>query len=201
LLLALPVRAQDPIPPPDVPPLPAPAAVSAPQAREIDQMVYKGVVGNILDKVPMDTQERLDLQRANAVVGNALGARSVAILLGITASPLFLIGGLMWGLIAASKIKSADTPQAAQREPAQAAREEPAQAAQQPVQAEEQPPLEVARRIERPGECGEDWLASTATTADLPAIEAVGVAADGVPEPEGEAVGVTTADRVPAGTD
>src|SRR5688572_18846270 len=135
MLLAFPVRAHEPSAPPDVAPLPAPAAVSGSPPRDIDQMVYKGVVGNLLDQVPMDSKERLDLQRANAVVGNALGARSAAILLGVTASPLFLLGGLVWGLIAASKIKPADTQQTAQQQPAQPAERHPVQVAELTVEA------------------------------------------------------------------
>ena len=102
LLLTLPVHAQS------VDPVPAPAS----QPRELDQMIYKGVVGNLLDHVPMESRERLDLQRANAIVGNAAAARSVAILLGLTASPLVIVGGLAWGIYAASRIKPASAPQA-----------------------------------------------------------------------------------------
>ena len=103
LLLALPVRAQEI----------ASVLPPAPQPRELDQVLYKGVVGNLLDQVPMGAQERLDLQRANAVVGNAAAARSAALLLGITASPVFLIGGLVWGIYAASRIKPASEEQPA----------------------------------------------------------------------------------------
>src|SRR5688572_5271041 len=115
LLLALPVRAQEI----------APVAPATPQ-QPLEQVLYKGVVGNLLDQVPMDAQERLDLQRANAVVGNAAAARSAALLLGITASPLFLIGGLVWGIYAASRIKPASEQRpASEREPAGSAASEP----------------------------------------------------------------------------
>ena len=68
-----------------------------------DQIVYKGLVGNVLDAVPMDASDRLDLQRANAVVGNTLLGRSLAILAGLS-NPVLLLGGFVWGMWAAANI-------------------------------------------------------------------------------------------------
>ena len=68
-----------------------------------DQIVYKGLVGNVLDAVPMDASDRLDLQRANAVVGNTLLGRSLAILAGL-GNPVLLVGGFVWGMWAAINI-------------------------------------------------------------------------------------------------
>jgi hypothetical protein len=70
-----------------------------------DQALYKGVVGNMLEAVPMDAEQRVALQRANAVVGSPFSVRSIALLVGIT-NPVVMIGGLLWGLWAASRIES-----------------------------------------------------------------------------------------------
>lgn len=81
--------------------------VTPPATREtveFDQLIYKGVVGNLLETVSLDPAERVELQRANAVIGNALSGRTLAVLLGV-ANPLLMIGGLMWGIFAASRIK------------------------------------------------------------------------------------------------
>ena len=75
-------------------------------SQPLDQMIYKGVAGNFLDAVPIDPDARLSLQRANAVISNPLSWRSAGILLGIT-NPVFLIGGLIWGLWSASNIAPA----------------------------------------------------------------------------------------------
>jgi hypothetical protein len=70
-----------------------------------DQALYKGVVGNMLEAVPMDAEQRVVLQRANAVVGSPFSVRSLALLVGIT-NPVVMVGGLLWGLWAASRIES-----------------------------------------------------------------------------------------------
>lgn len=72
-----------------------------------DQVVYKGLVGNVLDAIPMDPSKRLDLQRTNAVVGNTLMGRSLAVLAGLS-NPVLLLGGFVWGVWAAANIKAAD---------------------------------------------------------------------------------------------
>ena len=89
-------------------PLPAPASPPASPALALDQVIYKGVVGNLLEVVPLEPEQRVQLQRTNAVVSNVASARTLAILLGV-ANPVLMIGGLVWGLWAASQIK---TPEA-----------------------------------------------------------------------------------------
>jgi hypothetical protein len=69
-------------------------------------MIYKGVAGNFLDAVPLDPDARVSLQRANALISNPVSWRSAGMLLGI-ANPVFLIGGLIWGLWSASNIQPA----------------------------------------------------------------------------------------------
>jgi hypothetical protein len=73
---------------------------------EAEQVIYKGVVGNLLETVPIDPDSRVQLQKGNAVVSNAMAGRSLAILLGV-ANPIFLVAGLAWGVWAASRIKPA----------------------------------------------------------------------------------------------
>ena len=74
--------------------------------KPLDQVIYKGVLGNMLEEVPLDPEQRVELQRANAVISNAVSGRSLAVLLGV-ASPVFIVGGLAWGIFAASRIKPA----------------------------------------------------------------------------------------------
>lgn len=83
---------------------PASTAVGSVAAKDIDQILYKGLVGNALDVIPMDPSQRLSLQRTNAVVSNTLSGRSLAMLAGMT-NPVLLIGGLVWGIWSASNIK------------------------------------------------------------------------------------------------
>jgi len=71
----------------------------------IPDAIYKGVVGKALDAVPMDTERRVLLQRTNTVASSTLTARSLSAWAGLT-NPLLLIGGLVWGLFAASNIKA-----------------------------------------------------------------------------------------------
>lgn len=78
----------------------APDASSQPTA----QVIYKGVIGNVLDTLPMDPVNRVDLQRANAVVSNTFSGRSLATLIGMS-NPILMIGGLVWGLWSASNIQ------------------------------------------------------------------------------------------------
>ena len=73
----------------------------------VTDALYKGIVGKALDAAPIDPEQRVVLQRTNAVVSNTFTARSLAIWAGLT-NPLFLIGGLAWGLFAASKIKATE---------------------------------------------------------------------------------------------
>src|SRR5688572_29848783 len=74
------------------------------QSKSLDQVIYKGVVGNLLDAVPIDPDKRVDLQRTNAVVSSVFSGRTLAVLLGV-ANPALMVGGLAWGLWSASRIK------------------------------------------------------------------------------------------------
>jgi hypothetical protein len=55
----------------------------------------------------MDPSKRLDLQRTNAVVGNTLMGRSLAVFAGLS-NPVLLLGGFVWGVWAAANIKQAN---------------------------------------------------------------------------------------------
>ena len=83
---------------------PGSLAVQGYSPKGFDQIVYKGLVGNVLDGVPMDPSQRVNLQRANAVLSNTLSGRSLAMLAGLS-NPVLLIGGLIWGIWSASNIK------------------------------------------------------------------------------------------------
>jgi hypothetical protein len=98
LALASPASAQDD---------PGSRAVAGSVSQGFDQAVYKGLIGNVLDAIPMNPSERLDLQRTNAVVSNTLFGRSLTGVVGL-GNPVFLLGGLIWGVWAASNIKPAE---------------------------------------------------------------------------------------------
>ena len=82
----------------------APPEPSAPSPA---QALYKGVVGNLLEAVPIDPESRVQLQRFSAVVGSPLSGHSLAITLGIAAPPLMILG-FIWGLWSANQIQPAD---------------------------------------------------------------------------------------------
>jgi hypothetical protein len=84
---------------PNPPPRPAESS-----AQRFDQVLYKGVVGNLLEAVPMESEQRTTLQRTNAVVSGALSGKSLAAMAKL-AHPGFLIGGLVWGIWAAANIE------------------------------------------------------------------------------------------------
>jgi phosphohistidine swiveling domain-containing protein len=77
---------------------------TASAAQRTDQIIYKGVVGNLLEAMPIDADKRVELQRTNAIISNPLSARSIAVLIGIT-NPIVMLGGLVWGIWAASRIE------------------------------------------------------------------------------------------------
>jgi hypothetical protein len=79
--------------------LPQPAFLSQP----ISQTLYKGVIGSVLEELPMEPEKRVDLQRGSSVISGISSGRSLAVLLGVT-NPVLLAVGLAWGLFAASKI-------------------------------------------------------------------------------------------------
>jgi hypothetical protein len=93
LMLAAAARAEDVLQPP---PLPA-----------VGDVFYKGLVGTVLDAVPMDPDERVKLQRTSAVVSGTMTGRSLAAWFGAS-NPVLLVAGLVWGLFSASNIKVAD---------------------------------------------------------------------------------------------
>lgn len=72
------------------------------------QVLYKGVVGNLLEAMPLEPENRVQLQRLNAVVSNPLSAHSLAVALGIASPPLVLVG-LIWGFWSAKQIQTKDT--------------------------------------------------------------------------------------------
>lgn len=86
---------------------PGPRAVTNVSAKGLDQIVYKGLVGNALDGIAMDPSKRVSLQRTNAIISNTLSGRSLAVLAGLS-NPALLIGGLVWGVWAASNIQPED---------------------------------------------------------------------------------------------
>jgi hypothetical protein len=79
-------------------------AVAGVFPQGFDQAVYKGLVGNVLDAIPMDPSGRLSLQRTNAVVSNTLFGRTLTVLAGLS-NPVLLLGGFVWGIWAASNIE------------------------------------------------------------------------------------------------
>lgn len=87
----------------DVPGSPATPNSSA---QTFEQALYKGVIGNVLDALPIDPAKRVDLQRTNAVVSNTLTGRSLSMLVGLS-NPVLMIGGLVWGMWAAANINPA----------------------------------------------------------------------------------------------
>jgi len=86
---------------------PSPRAAANVSAQGLDQIVYKGLVGNVLDGIPMDPSRRVSLQRTNAIISNTLSGRTLTALAGLS-NPVLLIGGLVWGVWAASNIKPED---------------------------------------------------------------------------------------------
>jgi len=75
------------------------------QTEIVTDAIYKGVVGKALDALPMDPEQRVALQRTNAVVSGTMTGRSISIWVGLT-NPVLMIGGLVWGIFAAANIKS-----------------------------------------------------------------------------------------------
>jgi hypothetical protein len=86
-------------------------AEDAPQSpAAISDVVYKGVVGKVLDAVPMDAEGRVALQKTSAVVSGTLTGRSISIWAGLSLSnPILLIAGLAWGIYSATHIEPAQT--------------------------------------------------------------------------------------------
>jgi hypothetical protein len=71
----------------------------------LHSMFYKGVIGNALEVVPLEPDDRVQLQRGSSVVSNTLTGRSLGVLLGLV-SPVMTVSGFVWGLWSAANIKS-----------------------------------------------------------------------------------------------
>ena len=80
-------------------------------AFALPDIVYKGVVGKLLDALPLDPSTRTGLQQANAVVGGAFAARSLGALMGL-GGPLLAVAGVIWGIFAARNIDATATAEA-----------------------------------------------------------------------------------------
>jgi len=74
----------------------------------LEQVIHKGVIGNVLEVVPLEAEDRVQLQRSGAIVNNTLLGHSVAVLLGVATAPLTAVG-LILGLWSASKINGVPT--------------------------------------------------------------------------------------------
>ena len=83
------------------------ATPEAASSSSAAQVLYKGLVGNLLEAVPLETRERVQAQRLSSMVTSPLSARSLAMALGIASPPLMVIG-LIWGLWSANQIGSTD---------------------------------------------------------------------------------------------
>jgi hypothetical protein len=108
LVLSSPAAAQDD---------PGAAAVAFTFPRGFDQVIYKGLVGNVLDAVPMHPSDRLGLQRTNAVVSSTLLGRSLTVLAGL-GNPILLLGGFVWGVWSAANIEPVEAGMTRAADPA-----------------------------------------------------------------------------------
>jgi len=84
--------------------LPAHAQETPGDRPLVRDVVFKGVVGKALDVVPMDPDQRVVLQRANAVVSSTFTGRTLTVWAGLT-NPILLVAGMAWGVYSASHIK------------------------------------------------------------------------------------------------
>jgi hypothetical protein len=84
---------------------------AAPESRpnQAAEVLAKGVLGNLLEVIPLESDDRAQLQRFNAVVGSPFTARTLAVALGISNPPLMIVG-LIWGLWSATQIKPRTAP-------------------------------------------------------------------------------------------
>jgi LysM repeat protein len=82
---------------------PASPATGVPSTASISDIIYKGVVGKMLDSAPLESSTRTALQQANSVVGNSFAGRALATLTGV-GGPILTVAGLLWGLFSAQKI-------------------------------------------------------------------------------------------------
>jgi LysM repeat protein len=83
-------------------------AKPAEAARGLPDIVYKGVVGKVLDAMPLEPSTRTALQQANAVVSSTVSARALGALTGF-GGPLLTVAGLIWGVFSSRQIDAAAT--------------------------------------------------------------------------------------------
>jgi len=86
-------------------------AVLAPEkpaepASKLPDIMYKGVVGKVLDAMPLEPATRTALQQTNSVVSGTLTVRSLGALAGF-GGPLLTIAGLIWGIFSSRQIDPA----------------------------------------------------------------------------------------------
>ena len=75
-------------------------------ASALPDILYKGVVGKVLDALPLEPATRTTLQKANTVVSGTLTVRSLGALAGL-GGPLLTVAGLIWGIFSSRQIDSA----------------------------------------------------------------------------------------------
>jgi hypothetical protein len=90
----------------------APEKTPAP-ARGLPEIFTKGVVGTVLDAVPIEAGTRTALQRANTIVSSAMTGRSLAAMTGI-GGPILTIAGLLWGIFSSRQTEAAQSAQTKQ---------------------------------------------------------------------------------------
>ena len=79
--------------------------ISGNSSATTSALIYKGVVGKILDGLPLESSTRTALQQANTVISNSYTGRAIGALTGIGA-PILGVAGFLWGLFAAKQIGS-----------------------------------------------------------------------------------------------
>jgi LysM repeat protein len=75
-------------------------------ASKLPDIMYKGVVGKVLDAMPLEPATRTALQQTNSVVSGTLTVRSLGVLAGF-GGPLLTIAGLIWGIFSSRQIDPA----------------------------------------------------------------------------------------------
>jgi hypothetical protein len=75
-------------------------------ASALPDILYKGVVGKVLDAMPIEPGTRTALQKANTVVSGTLTVRSLGALAGF-GGPLLTVAGLIWGIFSSRQIDPA----------------------------------------------------------------------------------------------
>jgi LysM repeat protein len=91
---------------------PASTSTTVAATEAMPDILYKGLVGKVLDALPLDASARTGLQQANAIIGSSFAGRTIAALTGV-GGPLLTLAGLAWGLFSAQKIGAAQPAEAA----------------------------------------------------------------------------------------